>query len=45
MDLEDLKDNAILNLDNFKRELERQGLWNDKLESFIENYMRFDNEI
>lgn len=41
--LDRLKDNAILNIDNFKRELERAGLMNKKLQEFIENYMRWDN--
>lgn len=38
-----MKDNAILNIDNFKRELERAGLMNKKLQEFIDNYMRWDN--
>lgn len=42
--LDRLKDNAILSVDNFKRELERAGLMNVKLQEFIENYMKFDNK-
>lgn len=42
-ELDRLKDNAILSIDNFKRELERAGLMNKKLQEFIENYMRWDN--
>lgn len=43
--LEDLKENGmILNIDNFKTELERQGLLTEELKDFIENYMTFDNE-
>lgn len=41
--LEELKEDMILNLDNFKRELERAGLMTNKLENFIEDYMRWDN--
>jgi len=38
-----LKDNAILDISNFKRLLEQKGLMSKALEEFIENYMRFDN--
>lgn len=41
---EKITENAILNIDRFKRELEEQGLMNEKLRDFIENYMRFDNK-
>lgn len=34
----------IWNVDDFEKELERQGLMTEKLEEFIENYMRFDND-
>ncbi len=44
--LDDIDENdAILNSRNFKRELERQGLMTEKLEKFIENYLRFDNDF
>ncbi len=42
--LEILQENAILDLDNFKRELARQHLMTPELEEFIENYMRWDNK-
>lgn len=42
-ELEGLKDNTILDVDNFKRELERAGLMMKELKDFIENYMRWDN--
>lgn len=42
-DLEELKKYMILNVNNFERELERQGLMTEKLRDFIENYMKFDN--
>lgn len=37
------KRNAILDIGDFRRELQRQGLMTEELEEFIENYMRFDN--
>lgn len=40
---EDLKENSILDLDKFKRELETQGLLTDELREFIDRYMQFDN--
>lgn len=40
---EDLKENSILDLDKFKRELETQGLLTDQLREFIDRYMQFDN--
>ncbi|MCI8396173.1 MAG: hypothetical protein HFJ52_00230 [Clostridia bacterium] len=43
-ELKNLGNKAILNIENFKRELERQGLMTEKVADFIENYMRFDNE-
>lgn len=41
--MEDLKENAILDVEKFKRQLEQQNLMSRELEEFIENYMRFDN--
>ena len=38
-----INENMILDLDRFKRELNTQGLMNEELRDFIENYMRFDN--
>lgn len=35
--------NKIEDLDKFKRQLESQGLMNEKLEEFINNYIQFDN--
>lgn len=40
---DDLKENAILDVEKFKRQLEQQNLMTEQLEEFIENYMRFDN--
>lgn len=42
--LEELREDMIINIGNFKRELDRQGLLTAKLEDFIDNYVRWDNE-
>lgn len=42
-DLEDIDDEIIYDVNNFKRELERQGLMTQELNNFIENYMAWDN--
>lgn len=41
--IEDLKSNTIMDVDNFKMQLKREGLMTAKLNEFIENYMRWDN--
>lgn len=40
---EEMRDNSVIDVYKFKRELTQQGLMTDELEEFIENYMRFDN--
>lgn len=35
---------SIKDIDNFKRELKRDGLYNEKLEEFIEQYMIYYNK-
>lgn len=35
--------NSIKDIDNLKRELKRDGLYSDKLEDFLENYMKYYN--
>lgn len=35
---------TIKDIDNFKRELKREGLYNQKLEEFIEQYMIYYNK-
>lgn len=42
-DLENIDDEIIYDVNNFKRELERQGLMTKKIEDFIDNYLRWDN--
>lgn len=36
--------NSIKDLDNFKRELKRDGLYSEKLEEFLEDYMKYYNK-
>lgn len=35
---------TIIDIDNFKRELKRAGLYSKEFKNFLENYMRFDNK-
>lgn len=35
---------SIKDIDNFKRELKREGLYSNKLEEFIEQYMIYYNK-
>ena len=35
---------TIKDIDNFKRELKREGLYSEKLEEFIEQYMIYYNK-
>ena len=35
---------TIKDIDNFKRELKREGLYNQKLEEFIDQYMIYYNK-
>ena len=35
--------NMIKDISKFKRELEREGLYSNKLDEFIEDYMRYYN--
>jgi len=34
----------IKDIENLKRELKRDGLYSDKLEEFLENYMKYYNK-
>lgn len=34
----------IKNIDNLKRELKRDGLYSDKIEEFLDNYMKYYNK-
>lgn len=41
---EDNSNKEIKDIDNLKRELKRDGLYSDKLEDFLENYMKYYNK-
>ena len=43
-ELKDKEKTQIKDVQNFKRQLRKDGLYSDKLEEFIENYMRFYNK-
>ena len=43
-DLEDMENDIIFNVENFRLELERANLMTKELDEFIENYMTFDND-
>lgn len=42
--LKEKEENSIKDIENLKRELKRDGLYSDKLEEFLENYMRYYNK-
>lgn len=42
--LEEKPNNGIKDINNFKRELKKDGLYNQKLEDFIEQYMLYYNK-
>lgn len=42
--LAEQSDKGIKDLSNFKRELKRDGLYSDKIEEFLENYMKYYNK-
>ena len=42
--IEGKSNNSIKDINNFKRELKRDGLYNQKLEDFIEQYMLYYNK-
>lgn len=42
--IEEKPNNGIKDVNNFKRELKRDGLYNQKLEEFIEQYMLYYNK-
>ena len=41
--LKDLE-TSLKDIENLKRELKRDGLYSDKLEEFLENYMKYYNK-
>lgn len=42
--IEEKSNNGIKDINNFKRELKRDGLYSEKLEEFIEQYMKYYNK-
>lgn len=42
--LKEKEENSIKDVENLKRELKRDGLYSDKLEDFLENYMKYYNK-
>lgn len=42
--LEGNSDTVIKDINSLKRELERDGLYSDKIEEFLENYMKYYNK-
>ena len=42
--IEGKSNNGIRDINNFKRELKRDGLYNQELEDFIEQYMLYYNK-
>lgn len=42
--IEEKSNNNIKDINNFKRELKREGLYSEKLEGFIEEYMKYYNK-
>ena len=42
--LKEKSNNSIKDINNFKRELKRDGLYSNKLEEFIEQYMLYYNK-
>ena len=42
--IEENSKNSIKDINNFKRELKREGLYSEKLDDFIEEYMKYYNK-
>lgn len=42
--IENMKEDCILDIDNFKWQLRNDNLYSQELETFIENYMRYYNK-
>lgn len=42
--IEEKSNNGIKDINNFKRELKREGLYSEKLDDFIEEYMKYYNK-
>lgn len=44
IEIKEKGEKVIKDIDNLKRELKRDGLYSDKLEDFLENYMKYYNK-
>ena len=44
IDIKEESEKVIKDIDNLKRELRRDGLYSDKLEEFLDNYMKYYNK-
>ena len=42
--LEDNSNTRIKDINNFRRELKRDGLYSEKIEDFLESYMKYYNK-
>lgn len=42
--IQNIENEGIKNVENFKRELMRAGLYSEKLKEFVDNYIRWDNQ-
>lgn len=42
--LKEREGNSIKSIENLKRELKRDGLYSEKIEEFLENYMKYYNK-
>lgn len=42
--IQNIENEGIKNVENFKRELIRAGLYSEKLNDFIEQYVHYDNQ-
>lgn len=44
MNIKEKNENNIKDVNNLKRELKRDGLYSDKIEEFLDNYMKYYNK-
>ncbi len=44
INLKEKEERSIKDIENLKRELKRDGLYSEKLEDFLENYMKYYNK-
>ena len=44
IDIKEKSEKVIKDIDNLKRELKRDGLYSEKLEEFLDNYMKYYNK-